>query len=439
MENLSGKDTSTTSNRNEMYPLNSSQDLDLILERVGDAHAVLLGEASHGTHEFYTWRTAITKRLIEEKGFNFIAVEGDWPDCYKLNRYIKGFENQSKKPEELLHEFRRWPTWMWANWEIAALMNWLKNHNTAIQVDKRVGFYGLDVYSLWESMETIIHYLEKNDPAAASFAHKALKCFEPYGEDEFRYAQSRAQNSISESCRDPLIRLLSEIKKKAMNYDHDPEAALNAEQNAQIALNAEEYYSKMMTFNDSTWNIRDTHMMETLNRLFEFHGKEAKAIVWEHNTHIGDASYTDMKSAGMINIGQLVREQRGDDDVVLIGFGTYSGSVIAGNEWGAPMEAMPVPAAKEGSIEAALHQESPDNKFLIFDRPGNENKFSKIMPHRAIGVVYDPSRERQGNYVPSVLSSRYDAFIFLDKTKALHPLHLKPHGHNIPETYPFNF
>lgn len=427
----------TDEDKEKTYPLRNLSDLDPLMDRIGDAHCVLLGEATHGTHEYYTWRTAISKRLILEKGFNFIAVEGDWPDCYKLNRYIKGLAHLDKKPPELLQAFKRWPTWMWANWEVVALISWMKEHNTSLYPDKKIGFYGLDVYSLWESMYAIIDYLKTTDPVAAGMAKKAILCFEPYGEDEHRYA--REQVSLSDSCREPLTQLLTEIRKKAAVYDHDPEAALNAEQNAEIAVNAEEYYTRMMSFNDNTWNLRDTHMMETLNRLLKFHGPAAKGIVWEHNTHIGDARFTDMKKAGMINVGQLVREEKGNDDAVLIGFGSYLGTVIAGKRWDAPMQIMPVPAARDGSIEEILHNESAENKLLIFDSTNTKERFNKLMPHRAIGVVYDPEREKYGNYVPTVLNSRYDAFIYIDKSSALHPIHMKPDGHQIPETYPFNF
>jgi erythromycin esterase len=419
------------------FRLENSRDLDPLMERIGDAHAVLLGEASHGTHEYYTWRTAITKRLILEKGFNFIAVEGDWPDCYKINRYIKGLDDQDKKPAAILHAFDRWPTWMWANWEIAALINWLKAYNDPLRIAQKVGFYGLDVYSLWESMNTIVSYLEKEDPVAAELAKKAIRCFEPYGEDEHRYA--REQYSLSASCREPLIRLLSHIKQKVPAYDHDPEAALNAAQNVHIAVNAEAYYTNMTSFNDNTWNMRDTHMMETLQRLFKFYGPHSKAVVWEHNTHIGDARYTDMKRAGMINVGQLVREERGEKDTVLVGFGSFKGTVIAGKAWNAPMEVMTMPEARKNSLEAALHQESAANKLMIFNPGPRGESFYSPVPHRAIGVVYHPEQEKYGNYVPTVLNLRYDAFLFIDKTKAIHPLHLKPDGHKIPETYPFEY
>lgn len=429
--------TTSTGNQGKTYSFKNPKDLDPLMERIGNASCVLLGEASHGTHEYYTWRMAITKRLIKEKGFNFMAVEGDWPACYTVNRYIKGYSDQQKEATEVLAAFERWPTWMWANWEIAALITWLKDRNTNLPANKRTGFYGLDVYSLWESMEVLFNYLEKTDPAAAVLAKRAIECFEPYGDDEQRYA--RAQYSLSNSCRDSLVRLLQEIGRKAQNYDNDPEASLNTSQNAQTAVNAEEYYRKMISLNDNTWNLRDTHMVETLNRLFQFHGLGAKAVIWEHNTHIGDARFTDMKKDGMINVGQLVREQRGEKDVVLVGFGSYKGTVIAGKNWGGPIEVMTVPDARKGSVEEILHHESAENKLLIFDPENKNDRFGKVMPHRAIGVVYNPDHEKYGNYVPTVLNSRYDAFLYLDETEALHPLFIKPDGHKIPETYPFEY
>jgi erythromycin esterase len=282
-----------------------------------------------------------------------------------------------------------------------------------------------------------VNYLQTNDPKAAEMAKQAIRCFEPYEEDPHEYA--RSQYSLESSCRQEVINLLAEIRKKAPIYDHDPEAALNTEQNAHIAVNAEEYYTNMVGFNNNTWNLRDTHMMETLQRLLNFHGPDAKAIVWEHNTHIGDAHYTDMQRHGMYNTGQLAREQLGEQDTMLVGFGSYKGTVIAGKQWGAHMEVMPVPAARNGSVEELMHRTYEDDRLFIFDREKNNDEYNEVLPHRAIGVVYNPVHEKQGNYVPTILSSRYDAFMYIDQTTALHPLHLKPDGHQIPETYPFNF
>jgi erythromycin esterase len=418
----------------DYHRLESPEDLDPLMERIGDAKYVLLGEASHGTHEYYTWRAAISKRLIQEKGFSFIAVEGDWPDCYKLNRLVKEYPGSGRKAEEVLRSFRRWPTWMWANWEIVAFAEWMKKFNSGLSSERKIGFYGLDVYSLWESMETVVEYLEKEDPKTAEFARKAVNCFEPYKEED---SYISALSTLQPNCKNEVVRLLQEVRKKVPQYDGDREAGLNAEMNAMVVANAEKYYRAMITFRDNSWNVRDKHMVETLNSLMKFHGPHAKAIVWEHNTHIGDARATDMKKEGLLNVGQLVREQHETEGVTLVGFGSYEGSVIAGLSWGDPMKKMAVPPAKDHSVEKILHSDSPENKLLIFDeKPGLKERFNDWLGHRAIGVVYHTERER-GNYVPTVLPSRYDAFLFIDKTKALHPLHIKPEGHLIPETYPF--
>lgn len=418
-----------------MYLLNNSKDLDPLLEDIGNRSIVMLGEASHGTHEFYTWRAEISRRLIEEKGFNFIAVEGDWPDCYKINRFVKGYKDAGDDVENILKDFDRWPTWMWGNWEVAALAEWMREHNDSLTSNKKVGFYGLDVYSLWDSMKAMMHYLETEDPQAAQSVKKAIQCFEPFNENEHQYARYTLNQA---GCRDEVLSLLKEIRMKAQFLDGDSEAGFNTEQNALIAVNAEKYYRTMIGFDNESWNVRDRHMMETLDRLMKFHGVTAKGIVWEHNTHIGDARATDMSRAGMVNIGELAREQYGEQNVYLTGFATYQGTVIAGEEWGAPMEVMDVPEAKKGSIEERLHKQSNKNRYLLFNQEIDEQYFNKI-PHRAIGVVYDPRIEKYGNYVPSLLPQRYDALFFIDQTKALHPLPLHVDRRKVPDTFPSDF
>jgi len=416
-----------------MRHLTDMASLEPLFNDIADSRIAMLGEASHGTHEYYTWRTAISEKLITEKKFQFIAVEGDWPDCYLVNRYVKGYKDAGTDIAKLLKSFDRWPTWMWANWETAALAEWLREYNRSLPVEQKIGFYGLDVYSLWDSMKAMMNYLDKEDKQAAESVKKAILCFEPFNEDEHLYARW----SLNEHhCRDEVIALLKEIRLKAQYLDGDREAGFNTEQNALIAVNAERYYRSMIGFDNESWNIRDRHMMETLERLLQFHGPSSKGIVWEHNTHIGDARATDMARSGMVNIGHLAREKYGKENVYLVGFGSYEGTVMAGQQWGAPMEEMEMPPAREGSIEYVLHNDPGHNCYLLFnEEPGN--LFQSAIRHRAIGVVYDPARERMGNYVPSVLSKRYDAFIYLDQTKALHPLHLHPHDEKIPETYPF--
>lgn len=418
-------------------PLENSEDLDPLMDYIGDAKYVLLGEASHGTHEYYTWRAKITQRLIQEKGFSFVGVEGDWPDCYRLNRYAKGYLDPGKDIYNVLNEFNRWPTWMWANWEVAAFIDWLKVFNENLPADKRIGFYGLDVYSFRESMNSIIQYLEKNDPEALKVAKKAMECFEPYGDNEGQ-SYARASALVPELCEKEVINLLTEIINKAENYNSDAENVMSTEQNAHIARDAEKYYRAMIKRGPASWNIRDRHMVSTIDRLMKYHGNDAKTIVWEHNTHIGDARATDMASEGMVNVGQLLREQYSKEGVVAVGFGSYKGSVIAGRNWGDEMRKIKVPEAVEGSWEHAFHLASNGkNRLLLLDKLKEEKSVSSHIGHRAIGVVYNPEHERFGNYVPTILPKRYDAFIFLDETTALHPIHIVPDGDQIPETYPF--
>lgn len=417
------------------YSLNESEALDQLINYIGDARYILLGEASHGTHEYYTWRTKISQRLIKEKGFSFIAVEGDWPDCYKLNRYIKDYTGSGENATSVLQEFDRWPTWMWANWETVALAEWMKKFNSESQ-KKKVGFYGLDVYSLWESLNSIITFLRKNDKESLETALKAMRCFEPFKEEGQTYA--RASAMVPELCEKDVIEMLTGIRSNMAQYVSDPENAFSTEQNAHVVLNAEKYYRAMIKNGPQSWNIRDHHMTDTLNRLMEFHGPDAKAIIWEHNTHIGDARATDMLNEGMVNVGQLIREQHSTNEVISVGFGSYEGSVIAGRQWDDVMRRINVPPAMEGSWESILHKTGGGkDRLLMLDSLKDQKEFSEPIGHRAIGVVYHPERERYGNYVPSILPERYNAFIYLDKTSALHPLHISPHGHQVPETYPF--
>jgi erythromycin esterase-like protein len=417
-------------------PLAVSDDLDPLMERIGEARYVLLGEASHGTSEYYTWRTQISQRLIREKGFSFIAVEGDWPDCYRVNRFVRAAPESGTSAREVLHTFDRWPTWMWANKEIVVLAEWLRDYNDGLPEERKAGFYGLDVYSLWSSMREVIRYLERTDPDAVRAAWSAFRCFEPYGEDVQQYAW--ATRLVPTSCEDEVVALLAEIQQQApRDREQDREASFSAEQNAVVAKNAEHYYRTMVHGGSASWNVRDHHMMETLERLMEHHGSAAKAIVWEHNTHIGDARATDMARTGMVNIGQLARQRKQKDGVMLVGFGSHRGSVIAGKEWEAPMERMPVPPAREGSWEDIMHRAGMQDKLLLLTDGAAPAGFLEPRGHRAIGVVYDPAYEAFGNYVPTVLPRRYDAFLYIDQTEALHPLHLQPReDHEVPETYP---
>ncbi|MGO4495214.1 erythromycin esterase family protein [Paenibacillus sp. 2RAB27] len=405
--------------KKQAVPLNSTDDLDVLIEAIGDKKYVLLGEATHGTSEFYKLRMELSRKLIETKGFSFIAVEGDWPSCYEVNRYVKQYKDAKPNARAVMEGFNRWPTWMWANEEVGELMDWLKKHNEDKSMAQRVGFYGLDVYSLWESLEEIERYLhEKGTPEQLALARKAFECFDSYDKEGQNYGVSAA--FYGESCKDDVVKLLKELHVKRVRYDEDSEAALSAEINALVAVNAEDYYSTMVKHDAESWNVRDRHMVEALRRLAIHHGSDAKVIVWEHNTHIGDARATDMLNDDMINVGQLVREAHGEADVCAIGFGTYRGTVIAAKSWGAPMATMQVPAAQQGSWEELMHRAGAYDQILLLSKEdpllGHE-----VLGHRAIGVVYRPTAER-GNYVPSVMARRYDAFVHVDESHALRPL-----------------
>ncbi|GHA56144.1 erythromycin esterase family protein [Pontibacter akesuensis] len=401
-----------------MHALESDADLDVLLHEIGDARLVLLGEASHGTSEFYTWRARISRRLVEEKGFKIIAVEGDWMDTYPLNNYIRGNSNYTSA-EAALKEFDRWPTWMWANKEIAELAEWLRAYNQGKAANAQVGFYGLDVYGMWESLEAVQAYLQQTDPAAAESARQVLNCFSPYSQDEIAYA--RATLTSSDNCADELAKLLEDVQQRVAAEGAKQEAAFNALQNTMVVVNAENYYRTAVRSDAASWNIRDRHMTGTIERLLAHHDPDAKIIVWEHNTHVGDARATTMVEEGTVNVGQLVREQYGPENVCIVGFGTYTGTVLAAPSWGSPVQVMKVPQAKRNSWEWILHNQEPPNKLIFLDALGQNSFFQRRIGHRAIGVVYNPNAE-SGNYVPSVLPDRYNAFVFIDRTKALQPL-----------------
>jgi erythromycin esterase len=422
-------------------PLASDRDLDPLLERIGDAHYVLLGEASHGTSEYYTWRMRISQRLIREKDFRFVAVEGDWPDCFRIDRYVKHETDDRGVAHAVLEAFDRWPTWMWANREVETFAEWLREHNESLSEAQRAGFYGLDVYSLWDSMRTLIAYLDHADPEAGRRARTAYECFAPFGDDEHEYA--RAAALVPTSCEEEAVRVLSELRRSASaRRDSEREAYFDAEQNALIVKNAELYYRTMVRGGAASWNVRDSHMFDTLERLMAFHGRDAKCVVWAHNTHVGDARYTDMTDEGELNLGQLVRERHAED-AVLIGFSSHHGSVIAGTSWGERMQRMTVPSGRSHSYEDLLHRTTPggltDKLIALWQAPSTPELIER-RGHRAIGVVYRPEHEAFGNYVPSVLPRRYDALLFIDESHALRPLHAKPEPkpeHEAPETYPF--
>ncbi|MDK3257911.1 erythromycin esterase family protein [Blastococcus capsensis] len=411
-------------------PLRTADDLDPLLERIGDARVVAIGEASHGTHEYYAWRAALTRRLIEEKGFTVVAVEGDWPDCYRVDRSVRLRPGADEDPRDALDAFSRWPTWMWANDDVVDFCRWLRDRNAGRPEGDRVGFYGLDVYSLWDSMHALLDWLTEHEPGHVDQAKRALACFEPFGEDgaEYAFASRFAPTSCEQAAVD-LLRSLCEQRGRA-EAGIDADARFSAEQNAAVVVDAERYYRAMIRGSAESWNVRDEHMVDTLDRLLHHAGP--KAVLWEHNTHIGDARATDMADAGMTNVGQLLRERYGTEDVVLVGFGGYRGGVVAGEEWGAQMARMPVPPARAGSVEAHIHEAVGDDALFVVPQDERPEWLHRRLDHRAIGVVYRPERERWGNYVPTVLGERYDAFLYLEDTTPLQPLHLERADEHVP-------
>ncbi|MCG5464584.1 erythromycin esterase family protein [Micromonospora sp. MED01] len=410
--------------------LGAPSDFDPLLERVRNARVVMIGESTHGSYDYYRLREQLTRRLIAECGFSFVAVEGDWPDCDRVHRSVTASPGGALEPQLALHQFERWPTWMWANAEVARFASWLRAWNVERPEEQRAGFHGLDVYSLWESMQAIFDYLGEEDPKSLEAAQDAYRCFEPYGKRVEEYGA--ASRFVSARCEEEVVRLLARTREHALSDGPD---RFSAWQNAEVVAGAERYYRAMVAGGPDSWNIRDTHMQDTLDRLLDRYGPDARGIVWAHNTHVGDARATDMAADGMVNIGQLARERHGEDAVALVGFGSYRGTVIAAPRWGSPPEAMVVPPAREGSIERRLHELMPERAVLIFGGDDQPGWVTETVDHRAIGVVYDPSFESWGNYVPTRLGDRYDAFIWCDDTTALHPLPV-PAAPGEMETYP---
>jgi erythromycin esterase-like protein len=416
------------------HQLNDAGDLDSLVQQIGNARVVLLGEASHGTAEYYEWRAAISKRLIEEKGFTIIGVEGEWADSYRVNQFVKGPLRDSAQAVSILKQYDRWPTWMWGNYEVASLITWMNRYNQGKAETGKAGLFGLDVYCLWESMQELMPLIQGNDSLTA-MAQKVQQCFRPFSADPGEYAQAVA--TASTTCRSETQRLWQAINSYTGGSTGTNEATFLMQQNALVALNGENYYRSSVSSYPGSWNVRDQHMTQTIKRLLEWHGPQSKIIVWEHNTHVGDARYTDMAAGGMVNVGQLVREEYGQNNVYIVGFGSYKGTVIAAGEWGGAIERMNVPAAKKGSWEDLLHQQGAHDKILFSSELKQNEALMKPIGHRAIGVVYNPARE-SGNYVPSVIPNRYDAFIYIDQTKALSPLGTTPKNEP-PDTYPSGY
>ena len=420
-------------------------DFDPLLTMIGGARFALLGEATHGTEEFYRARAEVTKRLIRERQFTAVAVEADWPDALRVNRYVRGLDDD-RDADEALGGFRRFPTWMWRNTVVREFVEWLKGHNESLPAGApKVGFYGLDLYSLQASVEAVLGYLDKVDPEAARRARYRYSCFEHFGENSQAYGYAAAFD-LSRSCEDEVLKQLTELRRRAADYARrDGRVAEDeyffAEQNARLVKNAEEYYRTMFRGRVSSWNLRDRHMAETLDALVEHlgrQGQQPKVAVWEHNSHLGDARATYMGEAGEWNVGQLVRERYGPE-AVLVGFTTYAGTVTAASDWDGPAERKRVRPALPGSYEALFHEAGAPAFFLnLRDDARLSDALRGPRLERAIGVVYLPASERVSHYFEARLPEQFDAVLHYDETRALEPLERTAPWETgePPETYP---
>lgn len=420
---------------------NTREDVERIVNRLGPARIYLIGEASHGTQDFYNVRASITKYLIEHQGLNAVALEADWPDAYRVNRFVRG-EGPDADANSALAGFERFPAWMWRNTEVLSFVRWLRDWNDR-HADRKVGVYGLDLYSLRTSVQAVIAYLDRIDPAAAERARARYACFDHFAGDTQAYGYA-ASAGIVESCEGAVVDQLLDLQRRAAEYaSRDGHVAREefffAEQNARLALNAEQYYRAMFRGRHSSWNIRDLHMADTFDALMEFLGRDGskpKIAVWAHNSHLGDARATEMGERGEWNLGQLLRERHGSD-VRSIGFTTYEGTVTASSDWDVDAERKIVRPALEGSVEDLLHAVGLP-QFVLFLNDQQLGGFVTPLLERAIGVIYRPQTERQSHYFQARVSEQFDALIHIDRTTALVPLEPSPHWYReeVPETYP---
>ncbi|MBK7706007.1 MAG: erythromycin esterase family protein [Acidobacteria bacterium] len=437
--------------RGERFELRAGEvsDYDPLLDAIGDRRFVLIGEASHGTHEFYRERAQITKRLIEEKGFDAVAVEADFPDAYRVNRYVRG-DGADTDAVGSLGGFKRFPAWMWRNADVLDFIGWLRIHNDDLDKGSaKVGFYGLDLYSLHSSIEAVLSYLDRVDQEAAKTARSRYACFDHFGEDTQAYGYATAFG-IAESCEREVVSQLIDLNRRAADLARrDGRVARDdyffAAQNARLVKNAEQYYRTMYRSDVSSWNLRDRHMSETLAELDHFISNEnkrpARIVVWEHNSHLGDARATEMGRRGEWNVGQLTRERYGNA-CYLVGFTTYTGTVTATSNWDEPAQRKLVRPALSGSVEEMFHRVGA-NRFLLIPRIGTRSyeALGNDLLERAIGVIYRPETERQSHYFAARVSAQFDAVIHIDETRAVEPLErtVAFDPSEAPETFPTGF
>lgn len=411
---------------------------------IREARVVMLGEATHGSEEFYAVRAQLTQRLIEEHGFNLIAVEADWPEAYAVNRFVRGRDGEISA-HAALGLFTRFPTWMWANTTVRSFVEWLRDYNEEFIEKRHVGMYGLDLYSLFGSLESVLGYLEVVDPTGARRARERYACFKHYAGDAHGFGFA-ASIGLAPDCEQRAVRQLEELREQKWEYLQSngllaEDAHFSAEQNARIVANAAEYYRAMFKQPSVTWNLRDTHMFETLEALMQHQerlGAPARAVVWAHNSHIGDSRATEFASRGQLNIGQLAKQRFGNA-ACLVGFTTYGGEVMAAPEWGLPGEVEVVQDALQGSFEDLFHRVDAE-QFVLLLR-GNalvSELFRKPRLERSIGVVYHPHTERQSHYFHAQLNQQFDAVVHIDSTSAVTPLEFKHEAflEEPPETFP---
>lgn len=411
-----------------------SADLEPLMRRIGDARVVLLGEATHGTSEFYRMRARISRELIEKKAFAFVAIEGDWPDAARIDHYVR----HAQYPPSEWTAFARFPVWMWRNREVREFVDWLRARNALLGAGKRVAFHGLDLYSLHTSIRSVLEYLDDVDPQTARVARLPYGCLTPWQADPATYGHA-ALTGAYRTCEHEVVAMLGDLMKKRRAYaEHDGERFLDAVQNARLVANAENYYRTMYYGSRSSWNLRDTHMFETLKALLDFHGPASRAIVWAHNSHVGDAEATEMALRDEYNIGSLCRKAFGDK-AYLLGFGTDSGTVAAASDWDQPMEVKTVRPSLAGSYERLCHEAGPPRFMLALrgqNAPGLIEGLMQPKLERAIGVIYRPETELQSHYFRAVLPRQFDEYVWFDKTRAVTPFETDELA-GLPDTYPF--
>jgi erythromycin esterase-like protein len=428
--------------KDKIRPYSEQSELSPLIDAAARSSYVLIGEASHGTHEFYESRAYITRRLIEEHGFNAVCIEGDWPDAYRVNEFVRGI-GDDRTASDALSGFSRFPTWMWRNSVVVQFIEWLKQHNARSSM--KTGFYGLDLYSMYTSIDEVIKSLREIDPEAAERAKRRYSCLEHFAENPQVYGYA-STIGMTKKCEDDVVKQLLELREKTVSDYRSREASEEAlfyiEQNARLVTNAEFYYRSMFNDDVLSWNVRDRHMAETLEELSEHmrkRGLEPKIVVWAHNSHLGDARATERSDSDELNLGQIVREKHPKDST-LIGFTTYTGTVTAASDWDAPAERKRVRPGLAGSYEDLFHKLGQSRFYLETSKAKDDLKQERL--ERAIGVIYRPETERYSHYFHACIAEQFDWVIHIDATRALEPLEPtdqweKVEGHReAPETFP---